>query len=405
MISVIRGSVFLAIALVPLQTYSIRMLGLNVSPIDGVTMILAFALIIHEITKPSSIRIGRQALLCLTVLFSMHVISTIFNGNRPSDWVAVSSLGLKYSLLFGILASIRTESDLRSVLILLMLGGFFNSVAAISQWLSGRNMDFYPAVHGLYQSRNEMLIYLVPSTIASLSFLRRGDKLRLLGVAVFVLSVWATVVCQGRMGLAVLTLFLALYIWIETRSVYLRYAALLTTLLSLIVSVIALPQLLDFSYSTVFKSEIGTDTPYLGDQIRFALLEHAVNLAKEHWVFGMGPTGFETESSYFVRLAVPTDREIQEGLNPHSSYLSLLVGVGVVGLLASLVLLTTVISGLTAVLRRSVILGRHQQVVLLCAGSLVLLLTTVSAVYDYPLWIYLGLTLGLSTSRRRRCLP
>jgi putative inorganic carbon (HCO3(-)) transporter len=228
-------------------------------------------------------------------------------------------------------------------------------------------------------------------------FSSRGFLKRILAVALFLLNVTAIIVTYSRGGAIVLTVVLILLIIEHVRRVKPKYFGFITSLF--LILIVAILIFIPVSYWQRQRSVTYTQTdPAVMERISY--LPFAWRIFKEDPIIGSGPGTFKEKyatSPYSLQFRKETDLLSDYKRYAHNSYIEVLVGTGVLGIVVFFIILLLTFKNFNLAKRKFLINGRKEVASLVGAYrlsfiSMLIYFLISSNNYSKYFWISLGLS-------------
>ena len=237
-----------------------------------------------------------KILICIMLIFSSYLISTLINGISSESIYLISKLFL--IIIFVLLISnFLIKNSLEDFFLPLILFSLFSSVIYFYQlfdqydqitsitdtWHKNRAFDSIAGSMGHKNLLSSIQFLLLPVLIYNLSNLNRIIKI--LSVFSLCLAIIIFFQTQSRAVLGAIIISSIIYLFITKISItYLKKIFVFT--LALFISAYAF--LFSLDRLEVFKKEITKSIDFSSSQ-RFSLYKSSINLIADNFIFGVGP--------------------------------------------------------------------------------------------------------------------
>ena len=237
-----------------------------------------------------------KILICIMLIFSSYLISTLTNGISSESIYLISKLFLIIIFVLSI-SNFLIKNSLEDFFLPLILFSLFSSVIYFHQlfdqydqitsitdtWHKNRAFDSIAGSMGHKNLLSSIQFLLLPVLIYNLSSLNRIIKI--LSVLSLCLAIIIFFQTQSRAVLGAVIISSIIYLFITKISItYLKKIFAFT--LALFISAYAF--LFSLDRLEVFKKEITKSIDFSSSQ-RFSLYKSSINLIADNFIFGVGP--------------------------------------------------------------------------------------------------------------------
>jgi len=312
----------------------------NVFPIVKIVAITTIIIYIGgRISRGQQLTHWPVELKTLVAIVALGIVFLPIAQSKSDNIDMLTDTFLKVVIIFVLMINlIDTKERLYSLLSLVVICGSFISLATIKTSLSGGHIGegenrLTGIVEGIFGNPNDLAMamdMLLPLAVV-LALNKRGMK-RALYLLCSLILLFAVILSFSRGGFLGLVAMGMVLLWKVGRNN--RLVATLLVLMTLGIFASAVPNGYTDRIFTIFNAksdETGSS------QQRKELLERALELAKNHVVFGVGMGNYPIYSLNNMRA--------------HNSYLEIWVELGIIGLIAYLVLLFAPLKSLKRVER------------------------------------------------------
>jgi O-antigen ligase len=322
----------------------------------------------------------------LLVFFIAAILSTVFSLNPYHSQKILFNRYLLYifSICLGFFIS-RPKNNLNILLGAFISGGIIIGMGGLLDYLRTRSGRLFTS-YGMSIDISFYLTMSIPLSFMILFFVK--NKLLKIGAFFTLLSLLPCFVWNSSRAAWIAVVFSTLFI------VFLRKRVLALILVAiLIIIILFLPQNEKDRITSITRTTVLADRP--------AMWKAALNIFKDHPVFGAGPGMYEKLFDKYY--AAPEGYKGYTYLHAHNTYLELMAEMGVVGLLAFLGIFAvflkyafkTIIS--TSGDKQAIILGLTGTVIgilILCTtGTVIIVGLNTSALF----WFLFGIAVSLSS--------
>lgn len=237
-----------------------------------------------------------KILICIMLIFSSYLISSLINGISSESIYLISKLFLIIIFVLSI-SNFLIKNSLEDFFLPLILFSFFSSVIYFYQlfdqydkitsiqdtWHKNKAFDSIAGSMGHKNLLSSIQFLLLPVLIYNLSSLNRIIKiLSILSLCLAIIIFFQT---QSRAVLGAVIISSIIYLFITKISItYLKKIFVFT--LALFISAYAF--LFSLDRLEVFKKEITKSIDFSSSQ-RFSLYKSSINLIADNFIFGVGP--------------------------------------------------------------------------------------------------------------------
>jgi len=237
-----------------------------------------------------------KILICIMLIFSSYLISTLTNGISSESIYLISKLFLIIIFVLSI-SNFLIKNSLEDFFLPLILFSFFSSVIYFYQlfdqydqitsiadtWHKNRAFDSIAGSMGHKNLLSSIQFLLLPVLIYNLSSLNRIIKI--LSVLSLCLAIIIFFQTQSRAVLGAIIISSIIYLFITKISIT-NVKKIFVFTLALFISAYAF--LFSLDRLEVFKKEITKSIDFSSSQ-RFSLYKSSINLIADNFIFGVGP--------------------------------------------------------------------------------------------------------------------
>jgi O-antigen ligase len=366
---------------------------------------LAAVVIVLALPGRTGMRLPRVGTLVAIAAYGLWALASALWTVNPDTSLhlggtgyALSALALSVVYMLAMVMFVRTERDLRRVLIVVWVGSSLTGLVSIAQYLSGYTRSF-----GLAGDANffaALQVASLPLQAVLVNQMRRpGARAAVLGG--LALTVGSIVTSLSRGGLLALAAVFLLLTFQPARSFFRsragKRAFLLVAALGAIVLLAASFSALSARTSSLFSTSDGGSG-------RTNLWLAALNGWHGHQVAGIGFGSFVGQSNELLLRTPGVDFSAYQlrptGQVVHNAYLESMVELGVIGLFLFLGVLVTAATTLLQTARRAARAGAtfisaFSRALLLSLTGFALASLFLSTETDRTLWVLLGLSIAV----------